>query len=273
MAQLFFTIMHCFKEGTHLDEQSRLSSEDFELKNINNEKIQFYDNEKNHIIRFKLTKEFFFISVEYGKTLPRRDKVVNTQGIERDNERKEDEAELQDQLFCLFNFIEDSSYVYISSQNGKGLIKNIIKNKFGIDINIRHTYGNIEEFTKKLSICEEISFTFAEDLLSLNSSIKNGLQDLTGVSSPKKFKIIAKYSTKNSLTGIVKFINNMYAEYKDYNLKSLIVRGKDEDKFETIYNSETFSKKIKNILDKNGEGVYNFDDVYSQLLKEVKNTS
>lgn len=266
MSELKFAIMYSYKQGINHSDQEYLSSNDFQTDN--NEWQHNSNSNKDFIykLRVVLNEKYFFMLADCGKTKPRRDKIIDKNtGETRDNQRQENEAELTEQIFCLFDF--ENKCIYLSNQNQKNTIKEIVKQHFNITIMIKNIYVNIEEFTKQLSVCKEISFTGINDLFSGDGNIKNSIINLTGTDSPEKFKIVANYSNKYAIP----FIKKLYESFNRSEIQSLTVRGKDDNDMETVYNTDTFIKKIKiKTLNKNDEFVYDFNEVYDKLINEIE---
>ena len=204
---------------------------------------------------------FFF---DYGKAYPRDDKLTNIEtGDKKDNPRETSEAELLDQLFCLYYY--SKKILYLSNLNKKGLIKTVLKKKAKRNYSIENFYKTKEQFVEIIKSVEEISFSEERNLFNHDSKERKALRDLTGTNTPEDFKITAKYSTNK----IKSFLTRLFNAKSRDSLKNLFIRGIDEDNFSIIFNNDSFIKKFLIKLNKDKNGKFNPELVKESLLKEI----
>lgn len=219
----------------------------------------FYDISTN------IQDEYFWISADYGNTMPHRKTVVNVKDkTEKDNSRSEDEAELDRQIFFLYHF--DSEYLYLSDIRKRNLFIDFFMNQFNREISIQSYYKTIEEIIKILKEVNEISFVCEKNLFSDNGDMGSALEDLTGSSSPYRFSLQTRYS-KNFLP--IDFMMKLSKEYNNCRLKYLTICGKDENNADMIYNPDKFREKISITLTKNDEGIFDASKVEEELMRKI----
>ena len=205
-----------------------------------------------------------FFSAEFGAPLPRREKIFNTEDhTERDNTRTENEAELREQFFVYFDLT--SHIMYISNSQKKKIVKEFIKHIFNIEIELSFISRDIDEFISLLSECREISFTGIENLYTTDNDLRSSVINLAGLDAPDQFTIIAKYSGKQ----ISPWIRKLHTFFTGQAITKLVVKGRDSEGFEAIFNSDHFQQKIAVHCAKNTESMYEYNQVYDKLMEKL----
>lgn len=226
-------------------------------------------NEKGVFYKVHIEKESqcLWLSFNYGSPNPRAETVINTKkGTERDNPRKEDEAEPKDQLFVLIKYDE---FLYISDVRKKNFLKNFLEKEYKLSFLIKRIIISANNFIEKISQVEEISFTNVSDLFSQDNIYRNALTDLTGIDSPDTFTISAQYKGESVKT-LKKFLNRIGFQMEKQGLSnSLTIKGIDERGFENIFNADSFSKKITIKLEKEKDGKFRPSEVKNQLCEII----
>jgi len=216
-------------------------------------------------VAFQKTAEYIWLHVAFGTPAPRDDKLTNVKdGTKKNNPRKISEAELLKQLFCLYDF--SKQILYLSNLQKKSFIETIFKEKTGRDFIIKPFYISKDEFIEILKSVNEISFTEARNLFDMDSRQRQALIDLSGTDSPDNFTIIANYSKGQKLYN---FIDLLHSARVNGSIRDLVVRGLDRDKFEVIFNNDTFSRKIVISSEKDNNGKYLPDSIKRSLLQEL----
>jgi len=212
------------------------------------------------------TSSYIWLSFDYGKPNPRDEHLTNIiTGEKRDNEREITEAELIQQFFCLYHFGKE--LFYISNIKKKSIILSVLKKETNMDFELKTIKKTKQEFLDIIRNVNKITFTEARHLFNQNSKKRQALIDLSGTDAPEEFTIEALYNNPNAIVG---FIQELFTEQENNKLKDLVIRGKDENDFEIIFNNDTFSRKIEIKTDKDENGKYIPDNVKENLLKELE---
>ncbi|HEQ9214013.1 TPA: hypothetical protein VIF23_001711, partial [Streptococcus pyogenes] len=128
-------------------------------------------------------------------------------------------------------------------------------------------YEDKETFLDLLSNVEEIKFTSKEDLFSSDSKKRNSLIDLVGTSEITDLTLDIK--TNSHHFNPINLLKDLMTEEREYTLKGLLIRGKDETGFEYVYNQQTFIKKI--IIDaEKYSGKYDSEEIKLNLQKKIE---
>lgn len=240
--------------------------EDFEVfKNINSKNFHYDGKYAN--VNIELNDKYLWLFFQYGSPEPRAKNVIDIKTNKtQNNPRKETQAELNEQLFFLYDF--HKNVFFLNKSNKIGFVKQFLTEHIDKTIIIKTIYVSIEEFSNKIKSIENINFTGCRDLFSSQSDIFKGLKDVFGYGEPESFKIEAKYSIP-----INEKIKNTLRQFdtaqKEHLLDSLVCIGKDENGFSTIFNSDSFSQKINLSLNKNDENLFNEDDVKNLLIDTI----
>ncbi len=211
--------------------------------------------------------EYLWLYLNFGKASPRNDKITNIEtGEKKDNSRKNDEAELLDQLFVLYFY--DKKTLYISNSKKKKIVELLLKRNTKQDFNIKSFYKSPNEIISILKKIDKIKFTHKSNLFNQNSKERQALIDLTGTDAPESFTIEASYSTHN----ISNFLRVLFNGQEDNRISDLVICGRDESDFNFIYNTDSFSRRIDTLCEKiNESGMFNPENVKQSLLNVIKN--
>ena len=216
-------------------------------------------------VTFEKTAQYIWLDVAFGSPDPRDDELTNIKdGTKKNNPRDISEAELLKQLFCLYDFSKE--ILYLSNLQKKSFIETIFKEKTGRDFIIKPFYKSKDEFIDLLKSVNEISFTEARNLFDMNSRQRQALIDLSGTDSPENFTITASYSKGQKLYN---FINILHNGRVNGSIRDLVIRGLDRDKFEIVFNNDTFSRKIEISSQKDNNGKHLPDSIKNYLLQEL----
>ncbi|MDR0307396.1 MAG: hypothetical protein LBI42_11245 [Chitinispirillales bacterium] len=211
--------------------------------------------------------DYAFFVFTFGNPAPRDENLTNVNtGDKIINQRTMEQAELNNQAFFLFHYEEQ--LLYVSSSKKKILFESILKEKIQTDFKIKNIYKNEDEFIDVLKECSSISFTHVNNLFNNDSTKKHALVDLTGTDAPDEFTITARYKKNNE---IVDFIKGLFQAKRNFEINTLVIKGIDEKGFETVYNSDTFQKKISIHCAKDSNGKFVHDDIRNNLLRKLEN--
>lgn len=229
-----------------------------------------YNFERNGIyyrIDTSKTNSYIWIHIEYGNPMPRPKTIVNIRDdTEKDNQRREDEVELSNQIFFLYSFKYNT--LYLSDSRRVGMLKEFFKDELEIDMYSK-PYYSLDKFMSVLKSVDTISFTCEKNLFSNDNKLLTAYEDLTGASSPTKFEIKTKYSTKKEISDIIPFIKKLFKEKDNSNLNRLIIKGVSDDNLNIVYNTDAITESLSINIEKNEEGKYNDFFVRNELLKKV----
>jgi len=216
-------------------------------------------------VTFEKTAEYIWFDVTFGSPAPRDDELTNVKdGTKKNNPRDISEAELLKQVFCLYDF--SKQILYLSNLQKKTFIETILKQRTGRNFIIKPFYKSKDEFVEILRSVNEISFTEARNLFDMNSRQRQALIDLSGTDSPENFTITANYSRGEKLYNFIDLLHNSRV---NGSIRDLVIRGLDRDKFEIIFNNDTFSRKIEISSQKDNNGKHLPEKIKQNLLQKL----
>ncbi|MCB6840243.1 hypothetical protein [Weissella viridescens] len=230
----------------------------------------YFEKEPNtlYTANVRNNKNYLFIDFRYGRSEPRAEKVIDLQNKqERVNPRHRSEAELRQQLFVYYDF--QLKVLYISNQNRKNLILEILEDKLKYKFIIKTIYSDMDTFIKKINSVKEIQFTSTDDIFSQDSKKREALVSLTGVNAPTRVTLKTDYK-KNVLQQLKMFLDDLVRESDEYKLEGLVVKGKDDGGFEQTFNADSLVSKIKINVKKDENGIVDPANVLTKIRAEVR---
>ena len=247
-----------------------------ELKNFNvNDKWNQNFPDENQIIHNVICKimneRYFTLYDNFGSPNPRPNHIFDIPTKTKIvNPRKNSQAELKNQLFCLYD--TNTKILYLNNSHKKSFIYKYLRSILSQEIIIKNIYKNIDEFVNTLKSLDEIKFTAHRDIFSSQINSFKNIKDLFGIDEPESFTISAKYKVsvhENIKRTIEKFKNEQIQAPNS----CLTCIGKDEHGFEQIFNENTFSKTISVILAQNEEKLLNPKSVFEELIRKIESNA
>ena len=248
-----------------------------DLKLVFDEAEDTYSSEDTHYVISKenIDDEYFWLYARYGNSLPHPDTVYNArQKQEENNPRSTDQIELAKQLFTLYCI--NSNILYLSSRQKKSWVEEYLKAKLNQDVAIKKFFKNVDEFIQQIKSIEKVKFVAKRNLFMNKGSIMKIFptpNDLYGLGMPEDFTLEANfhrvkltYAFINNLKKMVGWKNNCEAD-------SLLCIGRDDKNFETIFNADSFIKKISVGATKDGQGFYDPTVIKEALLSKIRERS
>ncbi len=228
-------------------------------------------NTKDNIFKIttqKVDNKYYWLYAVFGAPLPYSEEVYDKEKSEIvSNPRTQNQAELNKQLFCLYDFKYNT--FYISNSKKKTFLEEYFKYKLEKDIVIKRFFKSKEDFVNHIKTIDSISFTSIDNLFSINNDFFGEPKDIFGLGQPENFKMEINYNNRK-ITNVFKdkFLNLLDKKDKS-EIHSLVCIGKDENKIEAIFDIESFTQTIPLNLKKDEFGQYDENVVQSNLLNEL----
>jgi len=265
MNKIGFNIMQLIQENISSGERFLTPS----IDSFNQIKTSFHLLMDSVYYEVNVGKEenYIWFAFDYGNPEPIDDKLTNINtGSKKDNPRGNDEAELLQQLFVLYNF--RNRLLYISNLNKEKMFEKMLQEKLQQPFITKKFFKPKDEFIKILKEVKEISFTEVRNLFNQDSKTRQALIDLTGTEAPEKFTLDTLYSENSKIAG---FIEKLINSKSNSELNELVIRGIDNDNFGFVFNVESFVQKIFVTCRKNDNGKFDADSVKQELIKRLYN--
>ena len=247
-----------------------------ELKNFNvNDKWNQNFSDENQIIHNVICKimneRYFTLYDNFGSPNPRPNHIFDIPTKTKIvNPRKNSQAELKNQLFCLYD--TNTKILYLNNSQKKSFICKYLDNILSQEIIIKNIYKNIDEFVNTLKSLDEIKFTAHRDIFSSQINSFKNIKDLFGIDEPESFTISAKYKLsvhENIKRTIEKFKNEQIQAPNS----CLTCIGKDDHGIEQIFNENTFRKTISVILAQKEEKLMNTKYVVEEIIRKIESNA
>ncbi|EAK0297746.1 hypothetical protein XJ97_01545 [Campylobacter upsaliensis] len=215
-----------------------------------------------------IDEKFFWIYIQYGKAKPYTNEVLNTETKEiTQNKKKPNEAELRNQLFCMY--VPTSAILYMSDFRKNTFLATYLKTRFNKDFIIKKYFINPEEFVKEVTSIQSLKFVGLDKTL-FNNGIFSEVGDVLGYEQPIKFMIEAKFKDyKFDFKKCLDFLIFWKDKKEKQEIDKMICIGKDDKGIEKIFNLDTYLKKIQIVATKNENEMYNPQVIKENLLEKL----
>lgn len=215
-----------------------------------------------------INEQFFWIYIRYGKAKPYSKEVLNTETKEiMQNKREPNEAELRNQLFCMY--VPSRAILYTSDFRKNTLLATYLKARFNNEFIIKKYFINPEEFVRETTSIQSLKFTGLDKNL-FNDGIFSEVGDVLGYGQPMKFTIEAKIKdSKFDPEKCLEFLLLWKKKKEKQQIDKMICIGKDDNGFEKIFNLDTYFKRIQITTIKNENEMYDPKIIKDSLLKEL----
>jgi hypothetical protein len=252
---------------------SNFKSSNFDLIDDNETEVITIGEETQgvkHVTKNIVEDRFVTIYFEEGSNLPRPDNVYNTTlQTEEINPRSKEQIERNTQLFVLVDI--DKQRVYLSDFRRKNELEKYLTNKTK-ELTLVKNIINREDFVENLSSVEKIYISAAPSLFSEMGILGNELgsdRNNYGV-GVKQMGVTIKFEENTIPEQLKKFIKNLFHQKDNNYIDGLVVSGRNDKKFERIFNSEGVVDKVDVDVYANDDGLFNKDDVFSALIGIIK---
>lgn len=191
--------------------------------------------------------------------IPTKTKIINP--------RKNSQAELKNQLFCLYD--TSTKILYLNNSQKKTFICKYLDKILSQEIIIKNVYKDINEFVKTLKSLDEIKFTAHRNIFSSQINSFKNIKDLFGIDEPESFTINAKYNVS-----IPEKVKRIIEKFRKEQIQAphscLTCIEKDDHGIEQIFNENAFSKTITVVLAQNEEKLLNPKTVFEELIRKIE---
>ena len=248
-----------------------------DLKLVFDEKEDKYSSEDTHYVISKenIDDEYFWLYARYGNPLPHPDTVYNArQEQEEDNPRSTDQIELAKQLFALYCI--NSNTLYLSSRKKKSWVEEYFKSKLRRDVVIKNFFKDVDEFIRQIKSVEKVNFVAKSNLFTSQGSIMKifpSPNDLFGLGMPEDFTLEANFNRARLTDTFIDYLKKMVGWKNNCEADSLLCIGRDDKNFETIFNADSFIKKISVGAEKDDQGLYDPAVIKQALLSKIRRRS
>ena len=245
-----------------------------DLKLVFDEAEEKYSSEDTHYVISKenIDDEYFWLYARYGNPLPHPDTVYNAkQKQEEDNPRSTDQIELAKQLFALY--CVNSNTLYLSSRKKKSWVEEYLKAKLNQGVIIKNFFKNVDEFIQQIRIIEKVKFVAKRNLFTLQGSIMKifpSPNDLFGLGMPEDFTLEANFSRVKLTDAFIAYLKKMVDWKNNCEADSLICVGRDDKNFETVFNADSFIKRLSVEAAKDDQGLYDPTIVKQALISKIR---
>lgn len=228
------------------------------------------DNTEYRVNIKKTEDQYLWFYIQHGAPNPYTNKVLNTEsGTEEKNPREKHQVEINQQIFGLF-FNQE---LYLSNKYKKAFLQSFLKKKLKKDVIIKNFYKSPQEFLEAIHSVKSVKFVTKRNLFTENSGIMDifpNPKDVYALGIPENFTLEANFYNakitaqfKQRLSQMVKWKQRGVAD-------SLICIGTDDKGMESVFNVDTFEKKISISEQKNDHGFFDEASVKQKIITKVK---
>jgi len=223
------------------------------------------------ISKSNIDNEYFWAYARYGKSLPYSPTVYNTEEqVEENNPRTNIQIETDKQLFALYSIKE--RIFYVSSAKKKALFEDFFKEKLNKDVTIKAFYKDVDAFIEKLKSVEKVKLVAKSNLFNSEGEILDifpNPKNLYGLGVPDDFCVEANFNRVHPTRGFIDALKKMAGWKQNLEVDALVCIGRDDNNFETIFNSDSFIRKIAIAAGKDERGMYDPNIVMNALIEKL----
>jgi hypothetical protein len=233
--------------------------EHFELADYHYE-IEAYKSEK---------RGFIWLYATFGKAFPHAEYVynVNINAME-DNPRKSIQVEQNRQLFCMIDFVNE--IVYLSSQKKRSVFEAYFSKKIGDDVTIKNFYMNAQEFLGIIKRVGAVKLVSRANLFTQSTDIFTETKNAFGLGTPEDVTLEVKFDKANKTGEFIEKFLSWSRKRELAEIDGLVCIGFDDSDMETIYNTDSFMRKIEISAKMDVNGFYDPDGVRNGMISFIR---
>lgn len=226
-------------------------------------------SDTNHFVEIEMLNDnFYWIYSEYGKTLPYANKVYNEYSQRQElNPRKSHHAELNKQIFCLYD-IRDM-VLYISNNKKKNFILSLFKDKLNEDVSLKSICNSIEDFLNSVKYITKIELVRRRNLMTLDADIFTSADDAFGLGTPTDAKLEINYQPTRITEKFKSILRIMRDKKQGAEIETFVCVGKDDSNFEAIFNLDSLQYKTDLKCSKDDYGMIDKNEVKMLIFKKI----
>lgn len=242
------------------------------LFSLANDEFSNSNNEHYLITGENINNKYCWLYAKYGKDLPYSFTVFNIGSHKEEaNPRTTVQVETSKQLFGMYSFQE--KVLYLSNGQKKSFFEKYLAKQLRKRVIIKSFIKNVDDFLATLKNVKKLKFITKPDLFTANSAVGDivqPLEDLLGLDMDAKVTLELAYPKVPLTEKFKKYFKKMVGWKQAGSTASLICIGEDDKNFETIFNVDSFIKKINIPAKKDPQGMYDAEMIKSELIKEME---
>ena len=201
--------------------------------------------------------------------MPYATDVMNTRTSDlEENPRNQDQAELRNQGFCLYDY--ETNLLFTSG--GLEFLKRILS-EINPGIRVRNVYKSRKEFLESLRKVSKLRFVAQEDIFTWQDTLFSKPRDMLGLDCPEQIKIEFKFPYADVTDHFLNFIKDFGIPGCDQgSLKSLVVAGWSEEGdrlVESTFNIKNLESSITINVALSDTGMYDPEEVKMALVAHL----
>ena len=185
-----------------------------------------------------------------------------------DNPRRKTQTELNNQIFSLYDF--QNQTLFLQKDKDKTFLQEYFKEDIQKDCIIKRFFKTPQEFISNIVRVKKISFTSKTNLFTNEVGLFDNMSDIFGLGQPETFYISMDYKNKPVTENFAGCLESLVARKNNCEFDSLVVIGENDSKIESVFNIESYveSEDINIKTDENG--MYNEILVMNSLIAKIK---
>ena len=244
-----------------------------EMSVFKNLSKQLYHKDKETIYKVlceKIEDRFLWIYINYGKSLPYSNEIVNTNQPSKSikNPRTKEQAELNHQVFSLYDSLNEN--FYISNSHKKAVLENFLKKQLSKDVVIKRYYISPPDFIQKIKSINKIKLTSKRNLFSQKSGLFEDVRDVFGLGEPESFTIDINYTGQSRKENFIQFLEKFIRNKVNKEIDSLVCIGKNDNDMELVFNIESYTQTVFVDVIQNNLGLYDVEEVKNNIIQKIK---
>ena len=210
---------------------------------------------------------YLLVYCEYDNKQYRETVYDMEQEVEAENPRKPYQNELRQQFFACYD--TETKTLYLSDFQKKGILQSYLKEQTSKEIRIRERFDSIDRFCDIAKFIRTISFVQHNTLMnSTGTSIFHQMYGALGLDVPNKATTKIEYGN-SPISQFKDAIKRIKDKKDNCEFDSIVIIGSDAFGAEIRFSYETLVSNKSINVDRNENGRYDSDDVFSTLIAEL----
>ena len=141
---------------------------------------------------------------------------------------------------------------------------------------IKNFFKNVDEFIEQIKSVEKVKFVARRNLFTVQGSIMKifpSPNDLFGLGMPEDFTLEANFNRAELTNAFIGHLKKMVDWKNNCEADSLICVGRDDKNFETVFNADSFIRKLSVEAAKDDQGLYNPTMVKQALISKIRGSN
>ena len=243
------------------------------LNKIFTDTDSYYYKETYYLFKKEiLNDKYFWMEVEYGNPKPYSSTLIDTTSKAEDtNKRDRNQAEMNGQIFLLYDSTDPEVTLYLSDLNKKPIFQKYLNSKMNKDVVIKNVYIDFDNFVKNLKVIEKVKWVTRKNVLNLNREFNDLFVDTNDIFGHDVSKnLTCRIEISSHLDSNIDVLRKLKLANEHFDADTMVCVGRDDNNIEKALNHKDYVEKIKLNAIKNEDGLYDPIKIKKELIQKIE---